>query len=60
MVAITMLPFSEGMSTPWPVTMAGTALATLPVIVIFIVLQAFMYGLWLKSIQVGEPCGRLG
>ena len=52
MVAITMLPFSEGMSTPWPVTMAGTALATLPVIVIFIVLQAFMKdGLTLGAVK---------
>lgn len=52
MVAITMLPFSEGMSTPWPVTMAGTALATLPVIIIFIVLQAFMKdGLTLGAVK---------
>ena len=52
MVAITMLPFSEGMSTPWPVTMAGTALATLPVIIVFVILQAFMKdGLTLGAVK---------
>lgn len=42
MVSLSMLPFSEGMSTPWPVIMAGTMIITLPVVLVYIVMQTFM------------------
>lgn len=42
MVSLSMLPFSEGMSTSWPVIMAGTMIITLPVIIIYILMQTFM------------------
>ena len=41
MVSISLLPVSEGLSTPWPVIMAGVAIATLPLIVAFVVLQRY-------------------
>lgn len=44
MVSISMLPFSEGMSTTWPVIMAGTTVVVLPVLLVYIILQAAMKG----------------
>jgi len=41
MVAISRLPTSEGLSTPWPVIMAGTTIAVLPLIIIYFILQRF-------------------
>lgn len=41
MVAISRLPVSEGLSTPWPVIMAGSVIAVCPLIVIYLVLQRF-------------------
>ncbi|MFA7127284.1 MAG: carbohydrate ABC transporter permease, partial [Bacilli bacterium] len=41
MVAISLLPVSDGLSTPWPVVMAGVATATFPLIIAFILLQKF-------------------
>ena len=41
MVSISMLPVSEGLSTPWPVIMAGSVIAVFPLIVIYLVLQRF-------------------
>ncbi|AEC02572.1 binding-protein-dependent transport systems inner membrane component [Parasphaerochaeta coccoides DSM 17374] len=41
MVAISLLPVSDGLSTPWPVVMAGVAIATFPLILIFLGLQKF-------------------
>ena len=41
MVSISLLPVSEGLSTPWPVIMAGVAIATLPLIVAFVALQRY-------------------
>lgn len=41
MVAISQLPVSEGLSTPWTVIMAGVATATLPLIVAFVILQKY-------------------
>ncbi len=41
MVTISLLPVSEGLSTPWPVILAGTTLVILPIIVLYIVLQTF-------------------
>ncbi len=41
MVSISLLPVSEGLSTPWPVVMAGVAIATLPLIAAFVALQRY-------------------
>ncbi|MDO5733034.1 MAG: carbohydrate ABC transporter permease [Eubacteriales bacterium] len=41
MVSLSMLPFSEGMSTPWPVIMCGTMIITLPVIIVYLTMQLF-------------------
>ena len=41
MVAISTLPFSEGLSTPWPVIMAGATISVLPLILIYFILQRF-------------------
>ena len=42
MVSLSMLPFSEGMSTPWPVIMAGTMIITLPVVLVYLFMQVYM------------------
>lgn len=39
MVTISLLPVSEGLSTPWPVILAGTTLVIVPVIVLYLLLQ---------------------
>ena len=39
MVSISLLPVSEGLSTPWPVIMAGTTIAIIPIIVLYLFLQ---------------------
>lgn len=41
MVSISLLPVSEGLSTPWPVILAGTTLVILPIVVIYLILQTF-------------------
>lgn len=41
MVAISILPVSEGLSTPWPVIMAGATLSVAPLILIYFFLQRF-------------------
>ena len=41
MVSISLLPVGEGLSTPWPVIMAGVAIATLPLILAFVALQRY-------------------
>lgn len=41
MVAISQLPVSDGLSTPWPVVMAGIAIATVPLLVAFVILQKY-------------------
>lgn len=41
MVTISLLPVSEGLSTPWPVILAGTTLVIIPIIVLYLVLQTF-------------------
>lgn len=41
MVTISLLPVSEGLSTPWPVILAGTTLVIIPIIVLYLVLQIF-------------------
>lgn len=40
-LAISLLPVSEGLSTPWPVIMAGTSLAVIPIIVLYFIFQTF-------------------
>ncbi|WP_103679808.1 carbohydrate ABC transporter permease [Alkalispirochaeta sphaeroplastigenens] len=41
MVSISLLPVSEGLSTPWPVIMAGSSIAVLPLVIMYIVLSRF-------------------
>ena len=40
-VTISLLPISEGLSTPWPVIMAGTTLVIIPIIVLYLILERF-------------------
>ena len=52
MVSISVLPVSEGLSTPWPVIMAGSTIAVLPLICIYFVLQRFQVsGLMLGAVK---------
>lgn len=41
MVSISLLPVSEGLSTPWPVIMAGTSMAVIPIILLYFIFQKF-------------------
>lgn len=41
MVTISLLPVSDGLSTPWPVIMAGTSVAVLPIIILYFLFQKF-------------------
>ncbi len=41
MVTVSLLPVGEGLSTPWPVIMAGTTLVIIPIIVLYLILQKF-------------------
>lgn len=43
-VTISLLPISEGLSTPWPVILAGTTLVTIPIIVLYLILERFQKG----------------
>ncbi len=40
-VAISLLPTAEGLSTPWQVIMAGTAISVVPLVLIYFLLQRF-------------------
>ena len=52
MVSIAVLPVAEGLSTPWPVIMAGTTIAVLPLICVYFVLQRFQVsGLTLGAVK---------
>jgi len=43
---------SEGLSTPWPVIMAGTTIAVVPLILVYFVLQRFQVsGLTLGAVK---------
>lgn len=53
MVSISVLPVSEGLSTPWPVIMAGSTIAVLPLICIYFVLQRFQ----VSGLMVGAVKG---
>ncbi len=44
MVTISLLPVSEGLSTPWPVIVAGTTLVIIPIIVMYLLLQTMQKG----------------
>lgn len=41
MVSISLLPVSDGLSTPWPIILAGTTFVIIPIIVIYLILQTF-------------------
>lgn len=41
MLSIALLPVSEGLSTPWQVIMAGTTLAIVPVMLLYVFLQRY-------------------
>ncbi|MBS4206685.1 carbohydrate ABC transporter permease [Bacillus sp. FJAT-50079] len=41
MVSISLLPVSEGLSTPWPVIMAGTTFAVVPIIILYFIFQKY-------------------
>ncbi len=41
MQAISLLPVGEGLSTPWPIIMAGTAIAIIPPVVGYVIFQHF-------------------
>ncbi len=52
MVSISVLPVSEGLSTPWPVIMAGTTIAVFPLIGVYLALQRFQVaGLTLGAVK---------
>jgi ABC-type glycerol-3-phosphate transport system permease component len=52
MVSIAVLPVSEGLSTPWPVIMAGTTIAVVPLLCVYFVLQRFQVtGLALGAVK---------
>jgi ABC-type glycerol-3-phosphate transport system permease component len=52
MVSISVLPVSEGLSTPWPVIMAGTTIAVVPLLCVYFVLQRFQVtGLTLGAVK---------
>jgi multiple sugar transport system permease protein/cellobiose transport system permease protein len=53
MVAISVLPVSEGLATPWPVIMAGTTIAVVPLIIAFLLLQ----GLQREGLAIGAVKG---
>lgn len=44
MLSLSLLPVAEGLSTPWPVIMAGTTIAVIPVIVVYLILQLLQKG----------------
>ncbi|NMB12397.1 MAG: carbohydrate ABC transporter permease, partial [Firmicutes bacterium] len=41
MVSVSMLPVSDGLSTPWQVVLAGTTLVIVPSIILYLVMQMF-------------------
>lgn len=52
MVALSQLPVSEGLSTPWPVIMAGSTLSVLPLILVYALLQRYQVaGLMAGSVK---------
>ena len=41
MVSVSMLPVSDGLSTPWQVVLAGTTLVIVPSIILYLVMQTY-------------------
>lgn len=41
MVSVSMLPVSEGLSTPWQVVLAGTSLVIVPSIILYLFMQLY-------------------
>ena len=41
MVSVSMLPVSEGLSTPWQVVLAGTSLVIVPSIILYLFVQLY-------------------
>ncbi len=41
MVVISLLPVGEGLATPWPVILAGTTIAVMPIVILYFILQKF-------------------
>ena len=39
MISISLLPVSDGLSTPWPVILAGTTVVIIPIIVVYLIFQ---------------------
>lgn len=53
MVAISKLPVSESLSTPWPVIMAGSVFAVFPLVLIYLFLQRYQ----VSGLQIGAVKG---
>jgi ABC-type glycerol-3-phosphate transport system permease component len=53
MVAISKLPVSESLSTPWPVIMAGSVIAVFPLVLIYLIMQRFQ----VAGLQMGAVKG---
>lgn len=53
MVAISKLPVSESLSTPWPIIMAGSVIAVFPLILIYLLMQRFQ----VSGLQLGAVKG---
>jgi ABC-type glycerol-3-phosphate transport system permease component len=53
MVAISKLPVSESLSTPWPVIMAGSVIAVFPLVLIYLFMQRFQ----VAGLQMGAVKG---
>lgn len=53
MVAISKLPVSESLSTPWPVIMAGSVIAVFPLVIIYLIMQRFQ----IAGLQMGAVKG---
>jgi len=52
MVSISILPVSEGLSTPWPVIMAGTTIAVAPLLCVYVIMQRYQVsGLTLGAVK---------
>lgn len=53
MVSISLLPVSDGLSTPWQVILAGTTVVIIPIIIVYLLLQSLQS----KDIMLGAVKG---
>lgn len=53
MVSISLLPVSDGLSTPWQVILAGTTIVIIPIIVVYLLLQSLQN----KNLMAGAVKG---